>query len=99
MLTDGSGRVLISCPGEKTGILEIPEGVFAIGKLAFALCDGLEGIVIPQSVTVIRSYAFSDRLYRDLPEEPLTLYVEKDSSAYEWVFENNWPWTETVSAD
>ncbi len=99
MLMDGSGRVLISCPGEKTGILEIPEGVFAIGKLAFALCDGLEGIVIPQSVTVIRSYAFSDRLYRDLPEEPLTLYVEKDSSAYEWAFENNWPWTETVSAD
>ncbi len=45
--------------GDKADVT-IPEGVVAIGEDAFYWCKSLESIVIPDSVTSIEDYAFSN---------------------------------------
>ncbi len=52
------GRVLISCPNKDLTRYAIKEGTIVIDKKAFASCDCLEEIIIPDSVTTISGRAF-----------------------------------------
>ena len=50
---------IISVPGGKTGIFEIPSSVTEIGAYAFSACKSITNIKIPESVTSIGEWAFS----------------------------------------
>ena len=53
------GKKLLDCPGGKTGMLSIPEGVTYIEDFAFRDNSNLTGkLVIPDSVTTIGYTAF-----------------------------------------
>ncbi len=59
VLFNKSATTLIECPGGKTGIYNIPDGVTSIGDGAFYYCFSLTSITMPNSVTSIGSDAFS----------------------------------------
>ncbi len=50
--------LLIQCGAGKTGPVEIPDSVTAIGERAFRYCSGLTSVHIPESVTEIGYCAF-----------------------------------------
>ena len=50
---------LIQCPGGKTGIYTIPDGVTSIGDLAFENCSKLTGVTIPGSVISIGDWGLA----------------------------------------
>lgn len=52
-------RVLVRCPGARTGTVRIRNGVRRIGVSAFEWCVELEGVEIPSGVTVIDQLAFA----------------------------------------
>ena len=61
VLFSGDMTQLIQYPaGKWGGVYSIPSGVTEIGGYAFASVYGLEGIIIPEGVTVIGECAFSD---------------------------------------
>ena len=51
---------LISYPGGLSGVFSIPEGVLTIGKAAFAGCEKLTEITMPNSLASIDDYAFDE---------------------------------------
>ena len=51
---------LLCCPGAKSGVFTVPEGVTEIGSTAFYSCRGLTSITIPEGVTSIGNNAFSN---------------------------------------
>ena len=55
-----SGTTLIQYPGGKQGAYTIPDGVYTIGKAAFADCLGLNSVTIPSTVAYIEKYAFDN---------------------------------------
>ncbi len=50
---------LIFCPGGKTGNITVASGVINIGSNGFYYCEDVTAIKLPDSVTGIRSHAFS----------------------------------------
>ena len=54
---------LVVCPGGKTGVLEIPDGVTHIGEYSFYACDFLSSITISNSVASIGYLAFQNCQY------------------------------------
>ena len=50
---------LYCCPGKKEGVLILHESTTEIGRCAFAKCDELTEIWIPDTVTIIGDAAFS----------------------------------------
>jgi len=54
------GTVLLQCPGGKAGDYSLPTNVLNIAKRAFAACDNLTSVTIPESVTNVSSRAFED---------------------------------------
>ena len=50
---------LLCCPGGRSGMYSIPNGVININRYAFAYCEKLTGVLIPKSVTSIGYAAFS----------------------------------------
>ena len=52
-------RTLVRCPGARTGIVRVADGVRRIGTSAFEWCVELEGVELPPSVTVIDQLAFA----------------------------------------
>ena len=59
VLYDASLRILLQCPGGKTGEVSIPEGVNGIEFSALQGCSCLKGVTIPASVTSIGKSAFA----------------------------------------
>ncbi|MDD3364591.1 MAG: leucine-rich repeat protein, partial [Syntrophomonas sp.] len=57
ILLSKAGTILVAVPGGLTSIT-IPEGVTAIGNMAFSGCKGLTSINIPEGVTSIGAGAF-----------------------------------------
>lgn len=55
-----SRTTLIQYPGAKQGAYTIPDGVYTIGKAAFADCLGLSSVTIPSTVAYIENYAFDN---------------------------------------
>ncbi len=51
--------ILISCPGGKTGSVNIPDGVQKLSYKAFYFCSRLTGINIPNSVNIIEEQCFN----------------------------------------
>jgi hypothetical protein len=51
---------LIQCPGGKTGIFAIPDGITSLPEGAFSGCAKLTGVVIPDSVTTLGRRVFAD---------------------------------------
>ena len=60
VLFDKSGKTLITCPGQKKGNYQIPDGVTVIEANAFYSCGLLTSVTIPDSVTDINGCAFAD---------------------------------------
>lgn len=58
LLLDKSGSVLIQVPTLKSGVLDVPPTVIAIGWGAVVACRGLTEVKIPEGVTSIGAYAF-----------------------------------------
>jgi hypothetical protein len=54
-----SKSVLVFCPSSRSGSYNIPDGVTAIGSMAFAACLKLTSVSIPNSVTSINNAAFA----------------------------------------
>ena len=52
------GKILVTCPRAKTGVVSVADGTEKIGNNAFAYCDGLTEVTLPDSVTSIGSDAF-----------------------------------------
>ena len=59
VLYSKDGKSLIACPGGKTGIFRVPDGVENIVTGAFAGCASLTTVIIPSGVKSIGSFAFS----------------------------------------
>ena len=49
---------LVCCPGGKTGVYSIPDGVTSIGNYAFSWCAGLKSVSVPATLQYVGSYAF-----------------------------------------
>ena len=60
ILYDKTMERLLVCPGGKTGVLTIPDGVKAVVVMAAIGCDKLTGIKIPDSLTDISFHAFQN---------------------------------------
>lgn len=60
ILFSKDGTVLIQCPGGKAGEYSLPTNVLNIAERAFAACNNLTSLTIPESVTNISSRAFED---------------------------------------
>ena len=58
VLFDKQRNILVACPGARTGVYAIPEGVTAIGDKAFYGCKGLVSVTILPSVKSIGDWAF-----------------------------------------
>lgn len=56
-----NGYVAEKLPAD--GIIEIPEGITAIGSYAFSGCMGITGVTIPNTVTSIGDFAFEKCVY------------------------------------
>lgn len=50
--------ILVQFPGGRSGTYDIPMNTFKIGAYAFAFCDGITNIRIPETVLDIRECAF-----------------------------------------
>ena len=50
--------VLVQFPGGRSGTYDIPMNTFKIGAYAFAFCDGITNVHIPETVLDIREHAF-----------------------------------------
>lgn len=59
-LIDTRNNKFLYLPRQFKGNYTIPDGVAAIGEVAFEYCKNLTGITIPDSVTVIGKYAFAE---------------------------------------
>ncbi|MDR3293013.1 MAG: leucine-rich repeat protein [Clostridiales bacterium] len=59
ILYDKSITTLIKCPDKKSGEVIVPNGVDEIGSDAFAFCNELTRVELPESVESIGGYAFS----------------------------------------
>ena len=55
-----SGELMVFCPRNRTGMVEIPDGTRAIHDAAFQGCGELTEVRIPDTVGQILSYAFQD---------------------------------------
>lgn len=60
VLYNKNKTTILRCPPNKTGVFEIPNTVKIIGVFSFDNCHNISGIVIPNSVTDIQNYAFSN---------------------------------------
>ena len=60
VLFNKNKTTLIACPGGKSGIYTIPEGVDTIHGSAFSGCENLTEIIIPSTVKEIDSYSFAN---------------------------------------
>lgn len=60
VLLDKMKSTLIRCPGGKSGMYTIPDGISTINNEAFSLCTKLTGISLPDSVTTIGKLAFAN---------------------------------------
>ena len=60
ILYDKTMERLLVCPGGKTGVLMIPDGVKIVGSLAAIGCDKLTGVKLPDSMTDIGFHAFQN---------------------------------------
>lgn len=58
ILYESGMTTLIKCPQGKQGCIEIPEGVEVIQTLAFDYCEGMTGILLPNSLREIGAGAF-----------------------------------------
>ncbi len=59
---DAAKTTLLACDAKATGTLTIPNSVTQINEDAFLSCTELTTVVIPATVTTIKSYAFNDVL-------------------------------------
>ena len=55
-----NNEILLSCSKEETGIIIIPEGIKKIEFKAFQDCYEISKIILPESLTEIGGYAFSN---------------------------------------
>ncbi len=64
-----SNNTLIKCNDEEISFFTIPNAITSIGDKAFDYCCRLTGVLIPDSVTYIGSFAFAgcDFTYVDIP--------------------------------
>lgn len=53
-------KMLIHCPKNYSGRLEIPEGTETVGIEAFAGCKALTSVILPQSLQKIEMLAFAN---------------------------------------
>ena len=60
VLFSTANSALYAYPPGKTGEYFVPDGTQVIGDMSFWLCSHLTTVVIPQSVTAIGEYAFSE---------------------------------------
>jgi uncharacterized protein YgiM (DUF1202 family) len=60
VLFSRDGKTLILYPAGKDGPYEIPPGTLSIDQDAFRNCDGLTSITVPDGVTALSNYLFSD---------------------------------------
>lgn len=60
-------QTLIGAPRELSGHYTIPDGVTELSYRAFCGCKGLTGVDVPDSLTTIGSYAFSDSGLTEVP--------------------------------
>jgi hypothetical protein len=58
VLYDKGVSILRQCPGGKTGVLEIPEGVTTITAWSLCYCAEITSVSMPDSVTSVESFAF-----------------------------------------
>lgn len=82
VLFDQTGTKLLVCPCGRPGdTYKVPEGTVEIGEFAFAGCQQLSAVTIPESVTVIGSNSFWNC-------ENLRLYVWDGSYAQRYAREH-----------
>lgn len=54
------GKRLVTCANGISGIVEVPDGVEAIGEWALSSCENVEEFILPDSVREIGEYAFNN---------------------------------------
>ena len=82
VLFDKAGAKLLVYPCGRSGdAYEVPEGTTEIGAFAFAGCQQLSNVTIPESVTAIESNSFWNC-------ENLRLYVWDESYAQQYAREH-----------
>ena len=94
-LTDKAQKVLYVCPPGLTGTVTIPDGIFEFADYSFCSCENVDEIVVPDSVTVIRSVAF-DYYRRDDQGNQLRsprIRCHKGSAAERFAIGDDWPYT------
>ena len=90
VLFDQTGTKLLVCPCGRPGdTYEVPEGTVEIGEFAFAGCQQLSAVTIPESVTVIGSNSFWNC-------ENLRLYVWDGSYAQRYAREHRMDFFEVL---
>ncbi|MBQ9545561.1 MAG: leucine-rich repeat domain-containing protein [Clostridia bacterium] len=84
--------------------IEIPDGVQTIETWAFAGCEALQSITIPESVTSIGPWAIGYKKLLFLPYwdpvpfgKPVVIYAKKGSEAERCAKENCWRYNEHVT--
>ena len=86
VLFDKNSNTLHTYPCGKAGdVYAVPDGVAAIGELAFEDCNALTQVILPDSLTFIGEDAFYGC-------EKLTLIVSKGSYAEQYAKENTIPY-------
>lgn len=59
-IIDESGKVLIQCDKDASGIITIPPFIEVIGKRCFENCNNIKEIIVPDSVRIIEQGAFEE---------------------------------------
>ena len=75
--------VLLYCPNGKEGELNIPSTVTAIGPYSFRCCNKLTSIHIPNSVLIIKQWAFHDLGNKSFPFDTITIDLPTSIKAIE----------------